>query len=96
MVKLLKKKVRKKELSGYVWPVGMSRSRPIRYNERIPNVNVKNWFPKTRRTGYFILFFYKKQKYGHVNKIYKWTELRLPATYIDCVYNVLKDSANER
>ncbi|CAL8362059.1 unnamed protein product [Arctogadus glacialis] len=44
-------------VSGCVCVLGMSRSRPIRYNERIPNVNDKNWFPKTRRTGSLILFF---------------------------------------
>ena len=44
------------EEKNNVITLGMCRSRPIRYNERIPNVNDQNWFPKTRRTGSLILF----------------------------------------
>ena len=67
----------------------LQRTNPERERQELVPQNKKNWF--------FDSFFVNiNQKYGHVNKIYKRTELRLTATYIDWVYNVLKDSANER
>ena len=67
----------------------LQRTNPERERQELVPQNKKNWF--------FDSFFLNiNQKYGHVNKIYKRTELCLPSTYIDWVYNVLKDSANER
>uniref|UniRef100_A0A8C5BE39 5'-AMP-activated protein kinase subunit gamma-1 n=1 Tax=Gadus morhua TaxID=8049 RepID=A0A8C5BE39_GADMO len=54
----------------------LQRTNPERERQELVPQNKKNWV--------FDSFFLNiNQKYGHVNKIYKRTELRLPATYID-------------
>ena len=58
----------------------MSRSRPIRSQRTNPEGERQALVPQNKRAGSLIIFLNIKQKYGHVNKIYKQTELRLPAT----------------
>ena len=51
----------------------LQRTNPERERQELVPQNKKNWF-------FDSFFFNINQTYGHVNKIYKRTELRLPAT----------------
>ena len=59
----------------------MGRSRPIRSQRMNPERERQELVPQNKKNWFFDSFFFNiKQKYGYVNKIYKRTELRLPAT----------------